>query len=86
LTREQSKNWVKYVVVREFPMGILWEGTEEKKHRQGPTNARLAYILHMYQANYKQMKTLLAYAKEKDVWHKHCYLEADVRRYKRIDV
>jgi hypothetical protein len=44
---------------------------EKKKQKQGTTNARLAYILHVYQPNYKQMKTLLAYAKEKDVWHKH---------------
>ncbi len=31
LMREQSKNWVKYVVVREFPVEMPWEGTEEKK-------------------------------------------------------
>ncbi len=71
IMKEQSKNWVKYAVVRVFPVGMPWEGTEEKKQKQGTTNARLAYILHMYQANYKQMKTLLAYAKEKDIWHKY---------------
>ncbi len=71
LTREQSKNWVKYAVVKEFPMGMPWEGTEEKKQKQGTTNARLVYVLHVSQADYKRMKTLLAYAKEKDVWHKH---------------
>jgi hypothetical protein len=31
LTREQSRNWVKYTVIREFPAGMPWEGTEEKK-------------------------------------------------------
>ncbi len=71
LTREQSKNWVKYAVVREFPVGMPWKGTEEKKQNQGTTNARLAYILHVYQPCYKRMKTLLAYAKEIDIWHKH---------------
>jgi hypothetical protein len=48
-----------------------WEGTKEKKQKQGSTNTRLAYILHMYQANYKRMKTLQAYSKDKDIWHKH---------------
>jgi hypothetical protein len=71
LMREQFKNWVKYAVVREFPMGMPWEGTEEKKQKQGTNNARLTYILRVYQPNCKQMKTLLAYAKEKNVWHKH---------------
>jgi hypothetical protein len=65
LTRKKSKNWVKYPVVREFPAGIPWKVTEEKKQKLGATNARLAYILHVYQADYKQMKTLLAYAKER---------------------
>jgi hypothetical protein len=49
--REHSKNWVKYTVVRKFPTGMLWEGAEEKKQKQRTTNARLAYILHVYQAN-----------------------------------
>jgi hypothetical protein len=67
LTREQSKKWVKCAVIRKFPTGMPWEGTEEKKQKQGTTNTRLAYIWHVYQANYKRMKTLLAYAKEKDI-------------------
>jgi hypothetical protein len=71
LTREQSKKWVKYAVIREFPAGMPWEGTEEKRQKLGTPYARLAYILHVYQANYEWMKTLLTYAKEKDVWHKH---------------
>jgi hypothetical protein len=48
LTREQSQNWVKYAVIREFSVGMPWEGTEEKKQKQGTDNARLAYILHVY--------------------------------------
>jgi hypothetical protein len=71
LMREQSKNWVKYSVVRGFPAGMLWEGMEEKKQKQGTNNARLAYILHVYQPDYKWMKILPAYAYVKDVWHKH---------------
>jgi hypothetical protein len=71
LTRKLSKSWIEYAVIREFSMEMPWEGTEEKKQKQRTTNARLVYILHMYQANYKWMKTLLACAKKKDVWHKH---------------
>ncbi len=26
LTKEQSKNWIRYVVVRDYPMGMPWEG------------------------------------------------------------
>ena len=48
-----------------------WEGTEEKKQKQGTNNARLAYVLHVYQPNYERMKTLLAYVKEIDLWQKH---------------
>jgi hypothetical protein len=47
-----------------------WEGMEEKKQKQGTSNARLAYVMHVYQPDYERMKTLLAYAKEKDVWLK----------------
>jgi hypothetical protein len=32
LTRSQSKKWITYAVVREFPAGMPWEGAEEKKH------------------------------------------------------
>ena len=31
LTKEQSKNWIRYAVVRDYPMGMPWEGIEEKK-------------------------------------------------------
>ncbi len=70
LTREQSKNWIRYTVVKDFPAGIPWEGLEEKKQKQGTSNARLAYMLQVYQPDHKRMKTLLAYAKEKNIWHK----------------
>ncbi len=28
LTKEQSKNWIRYAVVRDYPMGMPWEGIE----------------------------------------------------------
>ncbi len=34
LTREQSKNWIRYAVVKDFPAGIPWEGLEEKKQKK----------------------------------------------------
>ncbi len=39
LTKEQSKNWIRYTVVRDYPMGMPWEGIEEKKQKRGTTNA-----------------------------------------------
>ena len=42
LTREQSNNWIRYAVMRDFPAGMPWEGTEGKKQKQGTSNARLA--------------------------------------------
>lgn len=63
--------WVKYAVVREFPAGMPWEGAEEKKQKLGTNNARLAYVLHIHEPDYARMKTLLAFAKEWRVWHKH---------------
>ena len=68
LTQEQSKNWVRFAVVRDYPMGMPWEGIEEKKQKQGTTSARLAYGLHVHQPDYERLKTLLAHAKEKSVW------------------
>ncbi len=29
LTRSQSKKWITYAVLREFPAGMPWEGAEE---------------------------------------------------------
>jgi hypothetical protein len=40
-----------------------WEGAEEKKQKQDTNNARLAFIF--------RMATLLTFAKEWKVWHKH---------------
>jgi hypothetical protein len=48
LTREQSKNWVRFAVVRDYPMGMPWEGIEEKKQKQGTSRACLAYGLHVH--------------------------------------
>ncbi len=39
LTKEQSKNWIRYAVVRDYSMGMPWEGIKEKKQKQGTTNA-----------------------------------------------
>ncbi len=47
------------------------ERMEETKQKLGTNNARLAYIMHVHQPDYKRMRTLLAIAKEKDIWHKH---------------
>ncbi len=69
ITSSKSKKWILYAVVREFPAGMPWEGAEEKKQKQGTNNARLAYVLHVHQPDYKKMKTLLAYAKEMAIWH-----------------
>ncbi len=68
LTKEQSKNWIRYVVVRDYPMGMPWEGIEEKKQKQGITNAQLAYVLHVHRPDYECLKALLVYAKDKGVW------------------
>jgi hypothetical protein len=71
LTRSESKKLITYAVVREYPARMPWEGMGEKKQKRGTNNARLAYVLHIYQSNYERMKTLLDYAKEMDLWHKH---------------
>ena len=42
LTWSQSKKWITYAVVREYPAGMQWEGMEEKKQKQGTNNSRLA--------------------------------------------
>jgi hypothetical protein len=34
------------------------------------SNSRHAYVLHVHQLDFKHMETLLAYAKNKDIWHK----------------
>jgi hypothetical protein len=47
-----------------------WVGIEEKKQKQGTSNSRLAYRLHVHRPDYKRIKYLLAYAKDKNIWHK----------------
>jgi hypothetical protein len=70
LTREQSNNWIRYAVMRDFPAGMPWERTEKKKQKQGTSNARLAYGLHVHCPDYGRLKSLLAYAKDNNVWDK----------------
>ncbi len=53
LTKDLRQNWIKYAVTREFPPGMPWEDTEEKKKKQGNNNAQLAYVLQVYQPDYK---------------------------------
>jgi hypothetical protein len=60
LTREQSKNWIRYVAVKDFLARMPWEGLVEKKQKQGTSNACLAYVLNVHQPDYERMKTLLA--------------------------
>jgi hypothetical protein len=48
-----------------------WTGAEEKKQKQGTNNAHLVYVLHVHAPDYKRMRTLLAYAKDWKVRHKH---------------
>ncbi len=49
LAKDQRQNWINYAVNREFPPGMPWEDAEEKKKKQGGNNARLAYVLQVYQ-------------------------------------
>jgi hypothetical protein len=63
--------WLKYAVVREYPVGMPWEGAEEKNQKQSTNNTCLAFILHIHEPDYARMATLLTFAKEWKVWHKH---------------
>jgi hypothetical protein len=47
-----------------------WEGIKEKRQKQRTNNARLAYGLHVHHPVYKRLKSLLAYAKDHNVWDK----------------
>jgi hypothetical protein len=71
LTKDQWQNWIKYAVTKEFPPGMPWEDAEEKKKKQGSNNARLAYILQVYQPDYEQVKTLCHIAKQRKLWLPH---------------
>jgi hypothetical protein len=41
-----------------------------KKQKQGTSNSRHAYGLHVHWLDYKRMKYLLVYRKDKNIWHK----------------
>ena len=71
LTKEQQNNWIKYAVVKEFPPGMPWEDAEEKKKKQGTNNARLAYVLQVYQPDYERMRNLCQIAKQRKLWLQH---------------
>jgi hypothetical protein len=71
LTKEQCNNWIKYAVVKEFPPGMPWEDTEEKKKKQGANNAHLAYVLQVYQPDYERIKNLCQIAKQRKLWFQH---------------
>ena len=71
LTNDQRQNWIKYAVTREFPPGMPWEDAEEKKKKQGNNNARLAYILQVYQPDYDRISNLCRMAKQRKLWSNH---------------
>jgi hypothetical protein len=62
--QRRTSKWLKYAVVREYPVGMPWEGAEVKKQKQGTNNARLAFIFHVHEPDYARMATLLTFAKE----------------------
>jgi hypothetical protein len=41
---------------------------EEKKKKLGTNNARLAYVLQVYQPDYKRIKNLCQIAKQRKLW------------------
>jgi hypothetical protein len=49
LTKNQQENWIKFVVIKEFPVGMPWEDAEGKKKKQGNNNTRLVYVLQVHQ-------------------------------------
>jgi hypothetical protein len=71
LTKDQCQNWINYVVNREFPPGMPWEDTKEKKKKQGGNNLRLAYVLQVYQPDYDRINNLCHMAKQRKLWANH---------------
>jgi hypothetical protein len=69
--QRRISKWLKYAVVREYPAGMPWEGAEEKNQKQGTNNARLVFIFNVHEPDYARMATLLMFAKEWKIWHKH---------------
>jgi hypothetical protein len=66
-----SKNWINYAIHREFPPRMPWEDAEEKKKKQGDNNARLAYVLQVYQPDYDRISKLCYIAKQRKLWANH---------------
>jgi hypothetical protein len=66
-----EREWVKYAITKEYPLGMPWKGTKEKKQKLGTSGARLVYIIQVYQPDYEQVRTLLHIAKQKKIWRKH---------------
>ena len=66
-----SKTWINYAINREFPLGMPWEDAEEKKKKQGGNNARLAYVLQVYQPDYDRISKLCYIAKQRKLWANH---------------
>ncbi len=58
LTKSQQANWIKYTVTTEFQVGMPGDGSEEKKQKQGNSNARLAYVIQVYLPDYERIKML----------------------------
>jgi hypothetical protein len=48
-----------------------WEDAEEKKKKQGGNNARLAYVLQVYQPDYDRISILCQVAKQSKLWANH---------------
>jgi len=71
LTKYQCQNWINDAVNREFSPGMPWEDAEEKKKKQGGNNARLAYVLQVYQPDYDRISKLCHMAKQRKLWANH---------------
>ena len=48
-----------------------WEDAEEKKQKLGGNNARLVYVLQVYQPDYDQISKLCHIAKQRKLWATH---------------
>jgi hypothetical protein len=50
---------------------MTWEDAEEKKKKQGNNNARLVYVLQVYQPNHEQIRNLCQIVKQHKLWLRH---------------
>jgi hypothetical protein len=66
-----KREWVKYAITKEYPPGMPWEGTKEKKQKLGTSGKRLVYIIQVYLPDYERVRMLLYIAKQKKIWRKH---------------